>query len=394
MLLGLQRVEYLYPHGRRPFFDWHFIKLDDRYAGMGVPEILERSQIEGNAFYQCRSDVLEIITKPGGLVDPMSGLAPEEIRYRPGMFIKARDPSSAIREFHFPVDPGLLFREQSGIEMQTERVVGSTDMGLGRGPTRPNAPRTLGGTSIMVQQQKLRASVYLTRLMYGCSEEPSGVAEFLMQYKDLYVALMPDEKEFRVIGTDELRKISRADLQGRYDFIIDFGDQLNNEQIRQQNSMFRYDRLRDNQMVLRNPHAFWKVTTDFMEATGMRNAARVLPAPEGATHPPMEQEQENQILSKGIYVEALPNDNHAGHLAVIQQLMQDDMKFAEQFSPAEVELLGRHAEEHLSYMQASMGTQGSGQNLAPTRGPQVRAAQAGMETGEPPMTGSGEQEGF
>jgi hypothetical protein len=108
------RLEYLFPHGRRPVFDWHYIPVDNRYYGMGIPELLERTQMEANCFYQSRNDVLEIITKPGGMYDPMSGLAPNEITYTPGMMVKVRDPATAFRPFVFPVDPTHLLREQSG----------------------------------------------------------------------------------------------------------------------------------------------------------------------------------------------------------------------------------------------------------------------------------------
>jgi hypothetical protein len=237
MLLMRQNVEYLYPHGRRPYFDWHMLPVDDRYYGMGIPEILEPTQNEANAYYQARSDVLEIITKPGGIYDPMSGLAPREIKYSPGMFIAVRDVDRAYRPFVFPTNPMPLFNEQAGVEAHAERVVGSTDMGLGRGSSRPNAPRTLGGTAILVRQQQVRMDVILRRLMYGRSVVGGGVSEFLRQYMDLYVALMPPEKEFRALGTGDVHKVQRADLQGRYDFVIDFGEEINNPQIRLQNAI-------------------------------------------------------------------------------------------------------------------------------------------------------------
>uniref|UniRef100_A0A6M3XKN8 Portal protein n=1 Tax=viral metagenome TaxID=1070528 RepID=A0A6M3XKN8_9ZZZZ len=357
MYLACHPLEYLYPHGRRPFYDWHMVPIDGRYYGMGIPEILESSQIEANAFYQSRSDVLEIITKPGGLYNPMSGLAPGDLNYTPGMMVKARDPQRDFVPFHFPVDPSLLFREQSGIEGQAERVVGSTDMGQGRGPMRPNAPRTLGGTAIMIRQQQLRMDVYLARAMFGCGESQSGVAEFLSQYRDLYAALMPAEKEFRALGTDELRVVQRSDLQGRYDFVIDMGGDLNNPQLRTQNAMLRYQSSMNNPLIMQNPDALWKITIDMLEATGMRNAARHVPRPQGGSHPPMDQDQENQVMAKGIYIQPLPSDNHPEHLGKLAMLMQDEMRLAQMFSPAELALLGRHSQEHFQFMQAAQQAQ-------------------------------------
>ena len=385
------RMEYLKPDGRRPHFDWHYVPVDGRYYGMGVPEILEQDQLEGNAFYQARSDVLEIITKPGGMYDPMSGLAPDEIRYTPGMMVKVRDPDTAYRPFVFPVDPTLLLREQSGIDMQAERVIGSTDMGLGRGPTQPNAPRTLGGTAIIVRQQQVRMDVPLRRLIYGSTEAPGGVSEFLHQYMGLMQAFLPEAKEFRALGTNELRVVQRVDLQGRFDFEMNFGPEVNNPQLRMQNAAVRYQAGAANPMVMQNPYAFWYLTKDFFEASGMKNAGRILPAPSGQeAHPPMTQEEEFTVLAKGIYVDALAADNHAEHLTRIAELIQNPARLAEHFGPNELPMLERHATRHLEFQMAgasqALGAPGT-EGLVQTRGPRSTLAQAGVPPVQETMAG-------
>jgi hypothetical protein len=97
----------------------------------------------------------------------------------------------------------------------------------------------------------------------------------------------------------------------------------------------------------------------------------------------MDQDQENEILAKGIYVEPLPGDNHGEHLQAIVQLGQDEMRLAQMFSPAEIQLLSKHAEKHMEMMNSAAMQQGAGQ------GPQGQAAQAGVrgpqETIAPPI---------
>lgn len=382
VLLMRHRLEYLFPHGRRPFFDWHLVKLNDRYYGMGIPEILERAQREENAFYQARNDVIEIITKPGGMYDPMSGLAPQEIRYKPGMMVKARDVNTAFRPFDFPVEPTHLLREQSGIDMQAERAIGSTDMGLGRGPTRPNAPRTLGGTAIVVRQQQLRSDVFLKRAMYGSGEYTGGVMEFLQQYLALLQTFMPSEKEFRTLGTDEIRRVQREDVQGRYDFLVDFGPELTNPQLRMQNAILRYQNLIQNPLVLRNPLSMWKISVDLMESTGMRSAARWLPPPDPSENrPPMDQDDEFHILGKGIYIAPIPSENHEEHIAKIANLMSDQMRLAQLFGPNEIPLLARHFSEHQEMLSRGPTAQGMGQQGG-IQGPQQQQGQSPY--GQPP----------
>jgi hypothetical protein len=399
ILLMRHPIDYIYPHGRRPFFDWGLIPIPGRYYCMGVPEILEKIQVETNAYYQNRSDVIELITKPTGFYEPMSGIAPNVIKIRPGFLMKARDPQRAFAPLVFPVDPGLLLREQSITEMQAEKAVGSTEMGLGRQPGR-NAPRTLGGTAILVRQQQLRMDVFANRLIYGIGEAGGGVVEFLQQYKDLLVAFTSQKKEFRALGTDEIRVIQRSDLEGRYDFVIDIGQELNNPQIRLQNATLRYQYSMQNPLVTQDPNALWKLTVDLWEATGMKNASRVLRPPQPAeAHPPMSQEEEFALLGRGIYIEPLVSDNHMEHIAAIAEMLSpiNSYRLAQIFGPTEIPLLNKHAQKHMEFMQVAaqvqqqqgMGMQGGPQQ----RGQRVQASMgAGMPQLQEPMAGPIENE--
>ena len=388
ILLMRHNVEFLYPHGRRPFFDWHYQPVDHRYNGMGICEILEGTQVEENAWSQSRSDVLEIVTKPGGMYNPMSGLAPDEIRWKPGMMVKVRDTQNAFNPFVFPVNPTQLLQEQQVNERHAESAIGSTDMGLGRGPTRPNAPRTASGTAIIVRQQQLRMDVILKRSMFGPGETTGGIKEFLLQYMGLYAAFMPEHKEFRALGTNEIRAISRADLQGRFDFVVDFGPDINNPQLQLQNAMLRYQNLIANPLVQRDLSGLWRVTTDFAEATGMRDAKQALrKPPEAEERPPMSQEEENNVLSKGIYIEPLVSDNHTQHIAEIQGLINDQSRLAQNFSPREMQLLERHLNRHMELMIASQMLQQQQQQGGGNGGPP--GGQGAQGVGVPQDIGTG-----
>jgi len=401
ILLMRQPVEYIYPSGRRPFFDWGMLPVRGRYYCMGIAELIENTQVEANAFYQNRSDVIELVTKPCGFYSPMSGLAPNVIKLRPGQLLKVSDPPRAFAPLAFPIDPGLLLREQSMAEVHAERAVGSTEMGLGRMPSR-NPPRTLGATAMLVRQQQLRMDVLASRLMYGIGEGTGGVSEFLMQYLDLLQTFTPEGKEFRVMGTDELCKVQRSEIQGRYDFVIDIGQELNNPQLRMQNAALRYQYGMSNPLVVQNPNTLWRVTVDFFEATGWKNASRLIPPPGPVdAHPPMTQDEENSILARGLYIDALPSDNHTEHLTNIALLLANPAAMAEKFGPTQVQLLNRHAQKHFEYQQMAQMAMGGGMpQLGPggnggaqQRGPRV---QASMGSGESrlrePMAGPIEME--
>jgi hypothetical protein len=287
------------------------------------------------------------------------------------------------------VDPTLLFAEQSGMELHSERMIGTTDLGMGRSPTR-NAPRTLGGTQIVVGQQRMKSNVFIQRATYGNDRTPGGILEMLSQARALWKAFMPPAMEFRSVGTNEIVKADRADLQGRYDFVIDFGDEVINPQLRMQNAILRYQLSMQNPMVMANPEAVWELTVDMWEATGKRNAARVLPPPKGGSHPPMDQDAENEVLSKGVYVEPLPQDDHAAHLSSVMKLVQDPARLSS-FSPSEIPLLERHVSEHMRLQTAAMSPRAgltagveAGQGVPPMPSPQ----DAVYEAGAAPMSGA------
>lgn len=374
ILLCRHRLEYLFPHCRRPFADWHFTPVGHRYYGMGIPEILEGCQREENAFYQARSDTVELISKPSGMYHPLSGLAPDSLQIMPGTLIRTRDPKNAFQPFQFPTDPGHLWREQSGVELQAERAIGSTDMGLGRGPTRPNAPRTLGGTALVVRQQQVRTDVALRRVMYGCGGQGGGIREILMQYMALSAAFMPSELTIRT-GTGELKTIDRGSLQGRYDFVVNLGPDVNNPQLRMQNAQVRYQNMLGNPLVQRDPRALYLLTVDFLRATGMKDAEKVLTPPTGDDRAPMDQEDENVVMARGVYVEPLLSDNHQEHLTAIMQTVQNEQALAQMFSADKLPLLEQHAQRHQQMMM--QGAQG-GMMLPNAQGAQQQGGSANL----------------
>lgn len=385
-LLAKHRREFLNPSGRVMHVDWHLIPIADRYAGMGLAELLRDSQIEQNAFYQSRSDVLEIVTKPGGLYDPMSGLAPDEVSYKPGMMLRARAPKNAFAPFVFPVQPDFLFQEQVGIDRDAERAVGATDMGLGRQGS-PNAPRTLGGTAIMVRQQQLRTDVLLRRLMYGSGDRPSGVFEWLHQYREFLSRYMPEEKEFLISGQNKIATVNRRDLQGRFSFIMSFDQEINNPQLRAANAVQRYQMSLTNPLVLQNPMAMWHITQDLWKNTGMIGGPSILPSPIPAEdRSPMSVEQELGQLALGHMVRPIPSDDNEERIQAVTELLQNQVRMAEMgFNAQTIPLLEQYVRLQLEALQMKSAAQrtpaanGAGpQGVQVPQGPSVNTEQTGL----------------
>lgn len=348
------RIEKLYPHGRRPHFDWKLIPVSGRYYGKGLGQLLWGAQLEENHYYQKRSDVVEIVSNPGGFYDPNSGLMPDEIRWTPGMMIKADLSRQVYQNLTFGADPGHLLREQSGIDMQSERAVGSTDMGLGRSSGRPNAPRTLGGTAIAVRQQQLRTDTYTTLLIGGHGPNPGGIGEGLMQIQALMAAFMPPEVEFQLVGTDEMRKESRENMAGRFLFELDYSEENNNPQMQLQNAVLAYDRSIGNPLIAQDPGSLWHVTTRMLEAAGMKDAKSWVRKPEGVgDRPNLPPEEVLRVLAKGVALRPNPTENHGAMATAIMDLLQNpDMLSMAGFTPTTIPLLERYAQETMQFMLA------------------------------------------
>jgi hypothetical protein len=171
------------------------------------------------------------------------------------------------------------------------------------------------------------------------------------------------------------------------------GEDVNNPQLRMQNALVRYQNALGNPLIQQNPQALWHFTVDFLEATGMKNASKILPPPSGEDRAPMSQEDENMVMARGIYIEPLMSDDHVEHLSVIAELMQDSSRMATVFDrPSEVRLLSQHAQVHQqmmsvmaqAQMQGGQGGQG-GQQMV------TQSQMGGMEPVSGPVETSMDQ---
>jgi len=227
--------------------------------------------------------------------------------------------------------------------------------------------------------------------MYGCGGQGGGIREILMQYMALSAAFMPSELTIRT-GTGELKTIDRGSLQGRYDFVVNLGPDVNNPQLRMQNAQVRYQNMLGNPLVQRDPRALYLLTVDFLRATGMKDAEKVLTPPTGDDRAPMDQEDENVVMARGVYVEPLLSDNHQEHLTAIMQTVQNEQALAQMFSADKLPLLEQHAQRHQQMMM--QGAQG-GMMLPNAQGAQQQMGSANLGgeqvAGPPEMAEMGEQ---
>jgi hypothetical protein len=360
-----RRLEWLYPHGRRPFFDWHLFPVAGRYHGMGIPELLEEMQKEINATYWAKGDAIEIGSKPMGMYSSLSGFDPKIMQARPGMMMKVRTTRDAYTPFVLPMNIAPLVGEQMSMERHGEKAIGATDMGMGRGPGQPNAPRTLGGTAIMVQQQQLRSSIYMQRAICGRDSRGGGLREMLQQLTALIAMFTPEHEQLKVLGSNEYLNISRQDLRGRYNFMFEFEEGLTNQQVQAQNAKELYAMSVGNPLIQQNPQALWHITTRMMAKMGVTDAAAVLPPPQpGVTRPQMDQDDEFIVLSRGVDPGVLDVDDHAEHLRKIAMLMQNPERLAMLFSERTIGLLNQHGQAHFQKWQVQQsGMMQAGQGI-------------------------------
>jgi hypothetical protein len=73
-----------------------------------------------------------------------------------------------------------------------------------------------------------------------------------------------------------------------------------------------------------------------------------MPGQGGYQHPPMSQDSENQAMLHGVQLDALPTDDHAGHLAAIERFQRSEA-FAV-MSEDRVILFAMHMKQHQEFL--------------------------------------------
>jgi hypothetical protein len=365
-IVSAKYLDDVYPHGRRPFVDLHYLKISDRFYSIGVAEQLAAIQIQADTIINDVNESQELINHPFGFYEPAASTAdPKLLEDIPkGKLI----PTANARGIVFPTFPqqplANLGPGLDSVLMFADKLTLSP-MSAGSTQSR-NAPRTARGTLALLSEGAIKTDMFITAAQKG------PWRELVHQIHELYTAFGPEHKFFQVVGHPYTEKISSEELRGRYVYGFTGNTVNTNREVKRTLEQVLYNTLMQNPLVMQDPNALQAITERFIKAFAEGTDTDIItpkPFGSGGTHPPMSQEAENQVMLQGGWVDVLPTDDHAAHMRGIDQLRR-----ASEFEDADtwkISMVAAHYNQHaqalMQQMQQGATQSGPGQgNNVPT----------------------------
>ena len=353
-IVSAHYIEELFPHGRRPFADAHYIRVSDRWYSRSLGEQLTQINLEVNAIVNMVNEAQELINNPfffyvphANTVDPaiLEGIAP-------GQGIPVSDPN-AIFFPKFPQEPLANLSAIDSMLLFADRLTVSPQS-VGSSQSR-NAPRTARGTLALLSEGGIKTDVVITAL------QKNGWREMCQQLHALYCEFGDDEIWYHVTGSDEPQKITKEELRGRFQYSFHGNSVNTNREVLRSIAQVRYQTLMSNPLYSQDMNAMLALTKDFLrhfsEGSDVTKLLPKLPG-QGGSHPAMDQQTENRIMADGTPVEALPLDDHIAHLQALEQFTRSP-RF-EELPQSAVMSFAMHQRQHNQFMQQQLSQQGGG----------------------------------
>jgi hypothetical protein len=354
------RADYLdeeYPHGKRPFITAKYIPIADRWHALGLGDQLYAINLEINTIINFINNGQQLVTNPCGFFEPtaMNTDSQTTLQLAPGQMIPVTSVQG-ILFFQMPQQPLTNMEIMTSLLMFADRL---TITPLNAGSTQmKNAPNTARGTMAMLGESHVKTDMLITRLQRG------PWMELMEQLFGLYQEFCPDEKWYYVTrnATRERQRISRTMLRGRYEFSFKGNTVNTNKQFMQTMAQVRLNTGMSLPDASTDPKVRENLWRDFLKHWGDgADITRLIPAAPGTEsfqHPPMRQRDENKIMEQGVYLTALPTDDHAEHLREM-----DVFESSEQFAvmgEAYVGIYAAHKQQHMELLRQQMQTMQQG----------------------------------
>lgn len=354
-LKKIVRADYLtsiYPHGRRPLIDLHYLRVSDRYYSISLGQLLAPINIETNAIFNMVNEAQELVNHPWYTYVPTSmPIDPKVLgRIMPGQGVPVAE-KGAMEFPKFPQEPLANLSSLDTLLMFADRLTVSPQS-VGSSQVR-NAPRTARGTLALLSEASIKTDMYIT------AAQEEAWPELMHQIMALYSYYGPKEKYYYVTGDNNPHRISSEELRGRYTFYFKGNSVNTNREVTRSIAQLRYSTLVTNPLYSMDMNALSKLTDDFIkhfsEGADVDGIRPQLPQKIGS-HAPMDQMSEIRMIHQGAPLDALPIDNHVEHMDVISRFQMS--KEFQLWEPWQVSLLAKHYTEHaqlLAQQRASGG---------------------------------------
>jgi hypothetical protein len=359
----------LFQHKRRPFATLKYKEVSDRWYATGMGEVLVPLNLEVNTIVNFINNNQELINNPFFFYIPAATMADPGIMegVSPGDGIPIGDVNGVVFP-KFQQEPLANLSAMDTLLLFADRITISP-MSAGSPQVR-NAPRTARGTLALLSEGNIQLDNIITRW------QRTGWRELMHQLMGLYQDRMSEEKYILVTGDDGTiakRRISPKDIAGRFNFTFTGNTVNTNREVLRSLAQVRYNTIMTHPDMAQDPRARREALLDFLrhfsEGVDISRLVPAMPGEGGYQHPPMGQDSENQAMLNGIQLDALPTDDHAGHLIVLERFARSAA--FDTMPEDRVILFAMHAKQHQQYLQLqqSQGMQpvGPGQgNNVPT----------------------------
>lgn len=314
-IIGVQDLRDLYPRmkKRRPFLGLSLVK-DGSYWSPGFGELLEEIQSETTINYALFRKAGMLSVGPIIFFDPASGFDPDTFEYRPGTAIPSNNPAG-VKAISLQADLTYCLQNNQALKGMGELLTSVSDQTLGQAIDRPNAPRTLGGQQLLIQEGNVRASLDMNMLREDLAAAIRYIWELDAEYAD-------DEVFFRVTGEDSANlfdtnngfgTMTAEERETSFSFDVKFATSVYSREAKKQAMLQLYTISMQNPIVATNPRGLWVMLNRVWEAFGEKNFRDIIPEPP-ETDTPKSPKIEWQEMLKGEVIEPNPLDDDITHL--------------------------------------------------------------------------------
>jgi len=334
------------------FTDYHFLPNPEGFYSFGFGHFLEQLNEMANTAFNQIFDSGRLTNQPFGFYGRRAGFRRQKIKLKPGLMAEVDDATQVVFPNMQRVDQ-VLFQVLGLIQQSGEHITSTSDYLMGREARGTKTP-TAHGTLAIIEQGLVTFGVLTKRVFRQLQKELAT----LYTLNSIY---LPEEKQFRVMGSTELPfpVIKRQDFAGRAKLdVIPIGDpSFASRSIRRQEATELYQIMLTNPLVglnpqtgqIGNPQTIWQVTSNLLDAYDRKDKDVLLPPmPEPSISP----DEEHVRFMQGDAVEPKVGENHQAHLA--SHLAFQMSPYYASMPPEYQALLQKHVQQThgLQYLEA------------------------------------------
>jgi len=367
-------LEERWPHQRRPFADFHYLRISDRWYSISMAELLAPIHVEVNAIVNLVNEAQELLNRPWfGYVPSALQTDPEVLsNLEPGQGIPIADPNGLVFP-KFPQQPLANLSAMDSLLLFADRLTVSPQA-AGSNQTR-NAPRTARGTLALLSEAGIKTDLFITGAQRG------GWREVCHQIHGLEAFFGDEEKFYYVTGEHRAQKITQKELAGRFMYTFSGNSVNTNREVMRNIAQVRFATLAPDPLMMQDLQARQELIKDFLSHFGEGvDTEKITPRVPGQSgqRSPLPAKTGVTMMKQGQKLDAHPMENHEEYIAHIDQLRNS--KAFELLSPDAVAALAYNYGQHTAMLQQQM-QQAGGPPQGAGAGNQIPVELGDMEGG-------------